>query len=106
MMRSVTKAMPIQFIDGRSHIKKRRGCKTTLSGYYTCPSCDLLLMLSGAHTHIHQRSWTKRFQETRHIRAAGLHTPGLKRGIGIESEKYANKLEMKKVWKHVKDEAQ
>ena len=29
-----------------------------------------------------------------------------KRGIGIESEKYANKLEIKKVWKQVKDGAQ
>ena len=27
-------------------------------------------------------------------------------GIGIESEKYANKLEIKKVWKQVKDGAQ
>ena len=30
----------------------------------------------------------------------------LKRGIGIESEKYANNLEIKKVWKQVKDGAQ
>ena len=29
-----------------------------------------------------------------------------KRGIGIESDKYANKLEIKKVWKQVKDGAQ
>ena len=29
-----------------------------------------------------------------------------KRGIGMESEKYANKLEIKKVWKQVKYEAQ
>ena len=29
-----------------------------------------------------------------------------KKGIGIESEKYANKLEIKKVWKPVKDDAQ
>ena len=29
-----------------------------------------------------------------------------KNGIGIESEKYANKLEIKKVWKQVKDGAQ
>ena len=28
------------------------------------------------------------------------------RRIGIESEKYANKLEIKKVWKQVKDGAQ
>ena len=30
----------------------------------------------------------------------------LKSGIGIESEKYVNKLEIKKVWKQVKDGAQ
>ena len=30
----------------------------------------------------------------------------LKRGIGIESEKYVNKLEIKKVWKKVKDGVQ
>ena len=29
----------------------------------------------------------------------------LKKGIGIESEKYAKKLEIKKVWKQVKDGA-
>ena len=28
-----------------------------------------------------------------------------KRGIGIESDKYANNLEIKKVWKQVKDGA-
>ena len=31
---------------------------------------------------------------------------GLKRGIGTESDKYANKLEIKKVWKQDKDGAQ
>ena len=36
MMGSVTKATPIHFIDSKSHIKKRRGCKTALSGYYEC----------------------------------------------------------------------
>ena len=30
----------------------------------------------------------------------------LKRGIGIESDKYANKLKIKKLWKQVKDGAQ
>ena len=30
----------------------------------------------------------------------------LKNGIGIKSEKYVNKLEIKKVWKQVKDGAQ
>ena len=36
MMGSVTKATPINFIDSKSHIKKRRGRKTALSGYYEC----------------------------------------------------------------------
>ena len=36
MMGSVTKATPINFIDSKSHIKKRRGHKTTLYGYYEC----------------------------------------------------------------------
>ena len=35
-MGSVTKATPINFIDGKSRIKKRRGRKTALSGYYEC----------------------------------------------------------------------
>ena len=30
----------------------------------------------------------------------------LNKGIGIKSEKYANKLEIKKVWKQIKDGAQ
>ena len=50
-MGSVTNATPIQFIDGKSHIKKWRGRKTALSGYYTCLSHDLLLMASGVDTH-------------------------------------------------------
>ena len=65
MTGSVTKAMPIQFIDGKSRVKKQRGRKTALSGYYACLSRDLLIMASGADTHIHQRSQMKRFQETR-----------------------------------------
>ena len=67
MTGSVTKATPIQFINGKSRIKKQRGRKTALSGYYACLSRGLLIMASGAdtHTHIHQRSQTKRFQETR-----------------------------------------
>ena len=36
MMGSVTKATPIHFIDSKSCIKKWRGCKTALSGYYEC----------------------------------------------------------------------
>ena len=52
-MGSVTKAMPIQFINSKSRIKKRSGRKTALSGYYTCLSHDLLLMASGVDTHTH-----------------------------------------------------
>ena len=72
---SVTKATPIQFTDGKSGIKKRRGCKTALSGYYACLSRDLLLTASGVdththtHTHIHQHSLTKQFQEMKAARA-------------------------------------
>ena len=76
MMDDVTKATPIQFINSKSRIKKRRGRKTALSGYYACFSCDLLLIASGAdthtHTHTHQRSRTKRFQETSRVWAARL----------------------------------
>ena len=36
MMGSVTKATPIHFIDSKSHMKKRRGRKTALCGYYKC----------------------------------------------------------------------
>ena len=35
-MGSVTKAMPIHFIDNKRRIKKRRGRKTALSGCYEC----------------------------------------------------------------------
>ena len=76
-MGSVTKATPIQFTDGKSGKKKRRGRKTALPGYYACLSRDLLLMASGAdthtHTHIHQRSLTKRFQETRRAWPLAAH---------------------------------
>ena len=36
MTGSVTKATPIHFIGSKSHINKRRGRKTALSGYYEC----------------------------------------------------------------------
>ena len=49
----VTKATPIQLIDSKSCIKKWRGHKAVLSGYYACLSRDLLLMASGANTHTH-----------------------------------------------------
>ena len=51
MTGSVTKATPIQFIDSKSRIKKRRGRKAALSSYYACLSRDLLLMALGADTH-------------------------------------------------------
>ena len=76
MTHSVTKAMPIQFIDSKNHIKKWKGHKTALSGYYTCLSRDLLLMPSGADTHTHTPTFT---DETilRNLACAGLQ-PGLK----------------------------
>ena len=81
-MHIVTKATAIQFINDKCHIKKWKSRKTALSGYYACISCDLLLMALGADTHTcvqtYRRSWTKRFQESRRARAAGLHTPGFK----------------------------
>ena len=54
MMRIVTKAMAIQFINGKCHIKKQKSSKTALSSYYACVLCDLLLMpLGQTHTHTH-----------------------------------------------------
>ena len=35
-MGSDIKATPIHFIDSKSRIKKKRGRKTVLSGYYEC----------------------------------------------------------------------
>ena len=71
---SVTKATPIQFIDSKSGIKKWRGRKTALSGYYSCFSRDLLLMASGVDSHTHSHTHTPMFvdetiQETRRVRA-------------------------------------
>ena len=85
MTRSVTKATAIHLIVGKCHVKKQKSCKTALSGYYAWLSFDLLLMPSRAdtHTHIHQCSWTKQFQETRHARAAGPSAPGLKKRLAI-----------------------
>ena len=79
-MGSVSKATPIQFINGKSRIKKWRGHKASLSGYYECLSRGLLLLASetDTHKHIHQHSQTKQFQETRHTRACSLRVPGLK----------------------------
>ena len=57
-MRSVTKATPIQFIDSKTHLKKQRSRKTTLSGYYSCLSRDLLLMPLGVDTHKHTPTFT------------------------------------------------
>ena len=75
--RSVTKAMSIQFIDGKCHIKKRKSRKTALSGYYVCLSHDLLLMSSGAGTHIHTHTPT--FMDKTISRNQVAHAPGLKK---------------------------
>ena len=76
-MGSVTKAMPIQFIDSKSHIKKWRGCKTPLSGYYACLSRDLLLMALGADTHTHTPMFTDK-TISKNQAHAGKPAPGLK----------------------------
>ena len=81
--------MPIQFIDGRSHIKKRRGHKTALLDYYACLSRDLLLMSLGADTHTHTPTFVdETIQETRRAWVCSPHMPGLinfefKKGEGI-----------------------
>ena len=76
---SVNKVTAIQFIVGKCHVKKRKNCKTALSSYYVWLSCDLLLLMpSGADAHVHQHSWTKKFQETRHAQATGPCPPSLK----------------------------
>ena len=90
-MGSVTKATPIQFINSKSRIKKRRGCKTALSGYYTYLSHDLLLMASGADTHTYTNI-CGRNDFKKPGAACGPLASGLKRGIEIKSEKYENKL--------------
>ena len=58
MMRTVTKAMAIQFIDSKCHIMKQKSRKTALSGYYACVSRDVLLMAS-RRTHTHTDVQTK-----------------------------------------------
>ena len=70
MMHNVTKATPIQFIDGMWHVKKRKGRKTALSGYYVCRSCDLLLMLSWADTYIYNN-----VREQNNVKKAFAHGP-------------------------------
>ena len=57
MMHIVTKAMVIQFIDGKCH-KKRKSHKSTLSSYYASVSHDLLLVPLGVGTHTHTRTHT------------------------------------------------
>ena len=74
MIRTVTKAMVIHFIDGKCHIIKRKSHKTALSGYYACVSCDVLLMASGADTHTHTDVRTKTISRNQALR---LHAPGL-----------------------------
>ena len=83
--RIVTKARTIQFIDC-SVIKKRNSCKTSLSDYYACLWRDLLLMASGADTHIHTHTHTRKHTDVHGInnfKKPGTHgrrprAPGLK----------------------------
>ena len=79
MTGSITKATHIQFIDGKSHIKKQRGHKTALSGYYACLSHDLLLMALGADTHTHTHTYTNVHgrNDFKKPGACGPHAPGL-----------------------------
>ena len=65
MTHTVTKAMDIQFINGKCHIKKRKSRKTALSGYYTCVSRELLLMASGANTQTDTQTCTYTHMLTR-----------------------------------------
>ena len=86
-MGSVTKATPIQFIDSKSRIKKQRGHKTALSGYYACLSHDLLLMASGVDTHTHTHTHTPTFADetiSRNQARVGCrpHAPSLKIELG------------------------
>ena len=80
-MRTVTKATDIQFINGKCHIMKQKSHKIVLSGYYTCVSCDLLLMASGAdthtHTHTYQRTNKNDFKKPG-MRSHRPREPGLK----------------------------
>ena len=68
MTHTVTKAIAIQFINGKCHnYNETKSHKTDLSGYYACVSHDLILMALGAdtQTHIHipmhlqKRSWPR-----------------------------------------------
>ena len=75
---SVTKVTPIQFIDGRSHVNKRRCRKTALSGYYACFSRDLLLIPRG-WTHTHTPTFVDETISRNQMRVAeGPRMPGLK----------------------------
>ena len=53
-MHSVTKATPIQFVDGKCyHINKQKSCKNDLCGYYVWFSHDLLLIPLGVEAYKH-----------------------------------------------------
>ena len=69
----LTKATAIQFINGKCHIMKRKSHKTTLSGYYTCVSRDLLLMALGTDTHTHTDAQTKTISKTRRAAKGRVH---------------------------------
>ena len=78
MTGSVTKATAIQFINSKSHIKKWKGRKTALSGYYAYLSHDLLIMASGADTHTH--TYTN-ICGRNDFKKPGAFGPGLKRYV-------------------------
>ena len=86
----VTKATPIQFINSKCHIKKRKSHKTALSRYYACLSRDLLLMPLEADTQTHTQAHThtptfanETISKTRSVQACGLHMPGLIKIKGV-----------------------
>ena len=71
-------ATPIQFTDGKSGTKKRRGRKTALPGYYACLSRDLLLMASGADTHTYTNVRRRNNFKKPGTRGLRPRAPGLK----------------------------
>ena len=74
-------------MNGKCHIKKQKSRKTALSDYYTCVSCDLLLMPLGTDrqtdTHMHTHTHTYRHANKNDFKKPGTRglrvcAPGLK----------------------------
>ena len=104
MTGSVTKAMPIQFINSKRRIKKQRGRKTALFGYYVCLSHDLLLMALKPDTHTYTHTYTNVHGQN-DFKKPGMC--GLQACAGCRPARaWFKKLEIKKVWKQVKEGAQ